>query len=392
MVDNNQIKYANLLALDLLGYNNEDEIRGTNIYNIIHPDYYDTVKKRIEDIKTGNKTIAPIIEQKWLKTDGTVVTVEVTSSALLLNNQKFIIVVARDLAETKKAKFELETALQKLKETQSKLFHQEKLAGIGQLSAGIAHEINNPLGFVSSNFNTLKKYIEKYNELLFAYREIKKTSSQQEIVSKLENIEEMERKNNIDFIIEDIQELISDSNEGLERVEEIVKGLRLFSRIDQAEKIEDYDLNEGIKNTLIVAKNEIKYLASVKENFQEIPQIKAVGGEINQVLLNIILNAVQAIEGKKMNKLGEITISTLHDENYVYCEIEDDGIGIEETDLDQIFNPFFTTKTVGKGTGLGLSIAYDIIVYRHQGDIWTESKKGIGSKFVIKLPKGINQY
>ncbi|MFV9510117.1 sensor histidine kinase [Tepidibacillus sp. LV47] len=286
--------------------------------------------------------------------------------------------------------FELKQKIEELKEFQSQLIYQEEHAAIGQLAAGIAHEINNLLGFIKSNFDVLEKYFYKYKKVIEAYQALKNSLN---VDVQLENInlikkevERIERENNISFINEDLEELFRDSHEGIKRLNEIIKGLRVFSRKGQFDTFEDYDLNEGIKSTVVVARNELKYHAKVEEYLGEIPIIHAIGGEINQVLLNLLLNAVYAIREKQSKEIGLIKIRTFYEDGYVYCEIEDNGIGIEEKNISSIFNPFFTTKPIGEGTGLGLSIAYDIIVNKHHGTISVESTKGVGTKFIIRLP------
>lgn len=207
-----------------------------------------------------------------------------------------------------------------------------------------------------------------------------------QITEKVNQVVRFEKDQEIDYILDDLPDLFRDTNEGLYRMSKIVKGIRLFSRADQQQAFEAYDLNELIKNTLLVAHNEIKYYANVEESLGEIPAIEAIGGEINQVLLNLIVNAVQAIKEKDSEKMGIIRISTWYNTGFVYCAIEDSGIGVAAENMNRIFNPFFTTKPVGQGTGIGLSISYDIIVNRHHGEITVESHPGEGAKFTIKLP------
>ena len=170
------------------------------------------------------------------------------------------------------------------------------------------------------------------------------------------------------------------------RVGDIVKALRMFSRIDKQGAREDYDLNEGVRNSLIVARNEIKYIAEIREELAEIPLVSAIGGQINQVLLNLILNAAYAIKEKGLPELGLITVRTYLTDGTVCCSIQDNGKGIPAEIQKDIFNPFFTTKPVGQGTGLGLSISYDIIVNKHQGKINFSSIEGEGTTFFIQLP------
>jgi len=284
---------------------------------------------------------------------------------------------------------ELEKTNNELKETQVQLVQSEKLASIGQLAAGVAHEINNPLGFITSNFETLEIYIKKINGLLDMYNELIgeiEASQTTELLDKAEAIGENRNDAKIDHILEYIPGLFDDSREGLERISKIIKNLRNFSGIDLPESLYKYDLNDGVETALMAAKNEIKYDAAIKTEFSEVPLILCNPAKINQVLLNILMNAVQAIEAQKRDDKGSIAIKTYHTDDYVVCEISDDGCGIPPDVISRVFDPFFTTKPVGEGTGLGLSVSYDIIVTKHKGEILVESTVGVGTKFTIKLP------
>lgn len=266
--------------------------------------------------------------------------------------------------ELKKNNEELKEAIIRLKETQSKLIQQENLAGIGQLAAGIAHEINNPLAFIISNSSILHKY----------FSNIRKYITEEEATP----------------LVEEVEDTLLDIQDGLKRVDTIVKSLSAFSRNDQT--MIPFDLNQGISNTLTIAKNEYKYYAEIITNLNNLPTLKCIPGQINQVLLNLLLNAIYSIKKKygKGFKKGIIHFNTYHDSNYVYCEIGDNGEGIAKVKLPKIYNPFYTTKPVGEGTGLGLSIVYDIIVNKHQGTIDVVSEEGIGTTFIIKLPIVMN--
>ncbi|MGE5679096.1 MAG: sensor histidine kinase, partial [Pseudomonadota bacterium] len=180
--------------------------------------------------------------------------------------------------------------------------------------------------------------------------------------------------------------VMADVEEGLDRISKMVKDLKFVSHRVMDDELEEYDLNQGIQNTIVVAKNEIKYFAEVKEVLGDIPIISAIGGQINQVLLNLIINSAHAIKEKNPEEIGFINIRTYNDKYNVYCEIEDTGCGISEENIDKLFIPFFTTKPAGLGTGLGLPICYDIVVNNHGGNITVESKRGIGTKFTISLP------
>jgi len=284
---------------------------------------------------------------------------------------------------------ELEKSNKELKEMQSQLVQSEKLASIGQLAAGVAHEMNTPVGFVASNFETLENYMKKIKELLQMYGELLgeiEASEKTELSDKANTISKSQNDMKIDFILRDLPELFNDSREGIDRVTSIVQNLRDFSRIDQSGNPDKYNINDGIKATLIVAQNEIKYDADVKTELSDVPLIFCKAGQINQVLLNILINAAQAIKSQERDNKGTITIKTYVTDDDVVCEISDDGPGIEPDKLPKIFDPFFTTKPVGKGTGLGLSVSYDIIVIKHNGKLIADSSVDEGTKFTIKLP------
>ena len=283
-------------------------------------------------------------------------------------------------------------ALEKLKKTQSYLLQSEKMASIGQLATGVAHEINNPVGFVNSNLGSRNKYSDKVLELLKRYEEglaVIKDNGSKEVTSFYEEMEELKKKLKIDFIMRDLQKVIADSLEGTQRIKKIVADLKSFSRVDQAEFKHD-DINEGLKSTLNVVWNELKYKCTVEKDFGDLPKIYCNLGQLNQVFMNLLVNAAQAIEEK-----GTIKISTRHvngkseggdtGKDYIEIKISDTGKGISEDKLNRIFEPFFTTKDVGKGTGLGLSIAYDII-QKHKGEIKVASEVGKGTSFTIQLP------
>jgi two-component system NtrC family sensor kinase len=277
--------------------------------------------------------------------------------------------------------------MDKIRMLQSQLVQQEKMAGIGQLSAGIAHEINNPLGYTQSNLDTLKKYLDKikvFIETLRGFESTLQIENSEAVQRIIANIHASRKKNKIDVIYDDIEDIIVESIVGLSRIEKIVKSLLGFARTSISSKLEDYDLNKGIKDTLAIANNEIKYFATVVEDLGSIPYIKAVGSSINQVLLNLILNAVHAI--REAQREGILTLKTFEKDGCIFCEITDNGIGMPKANFEHIFTPFFTTKPVGEGTGLGLSIAYDIIVNKHAGQIKVESELGAGTTFTLILP------
>lgn len=280
---------------------------------------------------------------------------------------------------------ELEKSLDDLKSTQSRLLQSEKMASIGQLAAGVAHEINNPVGFVKSNLNTLNDYRQDVMKLLDGYRSLEGALNQERqlplagpIPQALENVQKIKDKIDLSFILADYQKVVEESEEGLQRVAKIVSDLKNFSHLDKAE-LEHADLNKGIESTLNIVWNELKYKAEVIKDLGDIPLVKCYPQRMNQVFMNILVNAAQAIVGK-----GTIRISTRALNDHVEIQISDTGKGIPPEVLPKIFDPFFTTKAVGKGTGLGLNVVYNII-QQHKGTIDVESDVGKGTTFIIRL-------
>jgi len=266
-----------------------------------------------------------------------------------------------------------------ISDVQMHMMQQDKMASVGQLAAGIAHEINNPLGFISSNFSMLKEYT---NTFVDAYKQFLLDAQ----TGDFEASRSLFLDEDFSEIIEDMDELFDETAIGVDRVKKIVTSLRNFSRVDRTEAVEAYSVNEGLKDTLIIASNNIKYVANVETDFGSVPTINVIASQINQVFLNILVNAVYAISSKFENAMGLITVNTFVEDGYIVIELMDNGCGMSEETLRSLFHPFYTTKPVGDGTGLGLSISYDIIVNKHNGRIEVDSVKGQGSVFKIWLP------
>jgi len=264
---------------------------------------------------------------------------------------------------------------EELKNTQAQLIHTSKMVSLGQLVAGIAHELNNPIGYTYSNISHLKNYMEKIHEMMKRLTE----SFSKLPKGEQKKVEQLKSELNIDYVLKDIDSIIQSSLDGTQRTKEIVVGLRNFSRLDEAE-IKEVDLHEGLENTLKLLVSELKNRITVHKDYGKLPKVTCHPSQINQVFLNILTNAIQAIEGK-----GDIWIATKVVKDNISISIRDSGGGIAPEHIDRIFDPFFTTKKVGKGTGLGLSVSYGIIK-KHNGDIRVESKMGEGSTFTILLP------
>ena len=275
---------------------------------------------------------------------------------------------------------ELETAFRELKSAQSRILQQEKMASIGQLAAGVAHEINNPMGFIISNLNSFSKYTGKITTFMQIQAEAVKTLEEDYCASAVvENLQKQKKLLKLDYVMEDLNLLIGESMEGAERIKRIVQNLKSFSRLDDTE-FKMTEINAGIESTINIVWNEIRHKAVLNKELGDIPAIYCNLGQLNQVFMNLLVNAAQAMDSQ-----GEITVKTSRDDKNVYIAVSDTGKGIPEDKLNRIFEPFFTTKEVGQGTGLGLSIAYDI-VRQHHGVIHVESEVGKGTTFTISLP------
>lgn len=282
---------------------------------------------------------------------------------------------------------EVERKTREIKETQVQLIQQEKMASIGQLAAGIAHEINNPMGFIYSNLNAMQDYSQSIAALIMSYREvienvdIEAASAEWQVPlsERIQKLQTLAQEIEIDFILEDIAALIAESKEGADRIKKIVIDLKDFSQPGES-GLKLTDINKCLDSTLNIVQNEIKYKATVTKDYSELPQVMCHPQQMSQVFMNVLLNAAQAIE-----KNGEIAVHTATSDGGVDVRICDTGAGISEAILPKIYDPFFTTKPVGSGTGLGLNVVYQIIK-QHGGTISAESVVGQGTSFHIHLP------
>jgi signal transduction histidine kinase len=290
---------------------------------------------------------------------------------------------ARDLLEEK-----VEARTQQLQAAQSRLVMQEKMASVGHLAAGIAHEISSPLTFVNINFRTLQEYIQVFKVVVAAYRDaIAKLDNPADVQSVLDTVRRTEESSGLDIALNHIDKLFEESRSGFHRVIEIVNSMRDFSRMDDPSKFKLFNINKSVHDALIVGQNSYKYHAETETKLGDVPDIQCVPDLINRVLLNLVVNAAQAIADQKERETkGRITISTWSDADNVYCEVADNGPGITPENQKHVFEPFFTTKDIGKGTGLGLSLSYDTVVVKHGGDLTVNSTPGKGTQFLVRLP------
>ncbi|MBM2837738.1 MAG: Response regulator [Deltaproteobacteria bacterium] len=277
---------------------------------------------------------------------------------------------------------ELQKINMELKAAQAQLLQTEKLSSLGQLAAGIAHEINNPIGFINSNLRTMGEYREDLMRLIEKYEALAnniKSSNNDLLSSMVDDLADTKMEIRFDFIMSDFSKLIQESRDGAFRVYKIVRDLRGFARADDAER-KFVDIHASLDSTLNIVWNELKYKADVIMDYGDIPEVECLPTQLNQVFMNILVNAAHSIKNR-----GKITIKTYSEGERVFVEISDTGAGIPEGNLTKIFDPFFTTKEPGKGTGLGLSIVYGIIK-KHNGEIKVKSKLGEGTTFIIELP------
>ncbi len=276
---------------------------------------------------------------------------------------------------------QLSITLRDLQAAQSQLVDAEKMASLGQLTAGIAHEINNPINFVLANIKPLKYDIKDLVDVLDKYESVR---TKDEFESEKINIEAFKKQIDIEYVKNEIDNLLDGIQEGALRTAEIVKGLKNFSRLDES-SLKYVDINEGLESTLIILRSTIPDNVKINLDLGDIPKVECLPGKINQVFMNILNNALQALGEKEENHDSFLNIKSWHEEEFAYISFEDNGPGIPDEYKKQIFEPFFTTKEVGEGTGLGLSISFNIIE-RHNGEIKVDSEVNKGTKFIIKLP------
>ncbi|HRF73012.1 MAG TPA: PAS domain S-box protein [Accumulibacter sp.] len=381
-----EIVVFNDYAEQLSGYVRDEVIGKRWIDLFIPPADRDEIAAIIEHaVRTG--AVVPFKEHRIVIRDGSERLIGWRSQVMHEDGEtKLILSFGVDVTEHRRAEKDLQRNYQELKllnqrleEAQNQLLQSEKMASIGQLAAGVAHEINNPVGFVSSNLQTLKTYSKEMLELIAAYQAAEALISDRDTLAA---IRDLRQSFDIEFLQEDLPALIRESEEGLLRVRNIVQDLKEFSHVSESEW-QAADLNAGLDSTLNVVWNEVKYKARVDKHYGEIPPVECLAAQLNQVFMNLIVNAVQALDESK--GMGTITLSTGHQDEWAWVEVKDSGRGMSEDVKRRIFEPFFTTKPIGKGTGLGMSVSYSI-VHKHHGRIEVDSAPGHGSRFRVWVP------
>jgi signal transduction histidine kinase len=289
-------------------------------------------------------------------------------------------------AELQFANKELNLTLTKLKDTQTQLIDSEKMASLGQLTAGIAHEINNPINFVSSNIRPLRRDIDDVLEILDSYEEIQQIDNIEDVQLKIKDIEQLKEDLDLDYIKTELDTLLKGMEDGAHRTVEIVKGLKIFSRVDESD-LNLVNVNEGVESTLIILNYQMGNSIHLVKELGNIPSIECYAGKLNQVFMNILTNSIYALlKEKHENKTPTIWVkSWLKDPEHIAISMKDNGPGMTPEVRAKIFEPFFTTKQVGDGTGLGLSIVFKIIEV-HNGNIQVNTEVGQGTEFLITLP------
>ncbi len=377
--DSGRFSYISPSVYRMRGYTS-DEAMLQRLDEILTPDSCLVARKIIADklaeIAFGNYSdLFAQVELEQICKDGSIIMVEVSASFVLDAEGLLteIVGVSRDITARKEAEASLNAM-------QAQLLQNEKMASIGQLAAGIAHEINNPIGFINSNLTTLGKYIEKFDKYLAGLEQVVQQHANDE---SQRSIAELRKNLKIDYVRRDIRALLEESVEGSQRVSSIVKDLKTFSHSDST-RMEEADINQCLDSTINIIWNQIKYVADLVRNYAELPRIVCNAQQLNQVFLNLLVNASHAIQAKGEGQ-GTVTVSTWADHANLYIAVSDTGCGIDEELQCRIFEPFFTTKEVGKGTGLGLSISFEIIK-KHGGEITVQSEPGKGTTFTIRLP------
>ena len=368
---NGKIELFNNCFVEVLGYTLDDIPQIDSWWLKAYPDqdYRNTVseawQKAMETALQGGGNVRCADEHFVTCKNGTVRTMEIYGTPIANR----LLTIFNDLTERRRAEKE-KTYLQ------AQMVQQDKMASIGQLAAGIVHEINSPIGFIKSNLETMSKHIKKLKNYLDEVNAVLEQNCDSEVLEKLAKKQKDLR---LSLITGDLNELLSDSSDGAERIITTIQGLKIFSHPDELEE-KQVDINICLDTVLRIIRSEIRYVATLKRESSELPLVTCNSQQISQVMMNLLVNAAHAIEG-----YGEITVRTWAEKDMAFFSVTDSGCGIPPENIGKIFDAFFTTKEIGKGTGLGLSISYDI-VKKHGGEITVESEVGKGTTFTVRLP------
>ena len=361
-----RIVQANPALRRMLGYEGE-ELLGMSHSDLAHPEDSPGDGDLLSELIAGKRNSYEV-EQRYCRKDGSTMWGRLSASLIHTPGDQSPSVMCM---------------VEELKQPQALLVQWEKMASIGQLAAGVAHEINNPIGFISSNLNTLGEYfrdVKSYLVRVEGMHQALRTLEGGRIALLLEEIDQLREKLDLGYILDDVDGLIQESVEGSRRVRKIVQDLKTFARADTGE-FQQANINSILDSALNIVWNQLKYTCTVVKEYGEVPQIQCNSNQLVQVFINMLVNAGQAIE---KGKQGSIRLRTYSTQDMAFVEIADNGRGIPPRDLNRIYDPFFTTKPIGQGTGLGLSISYSLIK-NHGGKIRVGSEVGVGTTFTVEL-------
>ncbi len=384
--ENGLLQMVNAAGVRLLGFDSADQLVGKNI-----ADFYVSREDREFYLETaGRQGSVHNLELLLRRRDGTHLVVLDSSITLRddsgkLSGYQGIMVDITNRIERENGQLRISLALTeanlRTKSAQARLVQQARLASLGQLAAGVAHEVNNPLSFIVSNFRTLESYLSDLRDFIDAVGSRLSGSAEQSLFAEVLD------ERHVRTILDDSSAIVKESHQGFTRISSIIQELRTFARDDASSIEPSFDLNEAIEGAIVMTRNEWKYVATIRRELDDLPSISCSSNAIGQVLLNLILNAIQALRQDPRTREKFIAVCSWAEDDYVCCSVEDNAEGIPSDVVDKLYDPFVTTRPAGEGTGLGLSICYDIVVNRHGGDIAFDTNPGDGTRFIIRLPR-----